>query len=113
MPTTPTSCCAPPCTYTNPSDTAIGSPVVSSSQDSYLDILTSLKHHPFLTLFGVPDLARWVHVHADGKALDGKAQLEDVAKLANELQPTGNSLATANVHTKVQYVYPCRSCSTS
>ena len=38
---------------------------------------------------------------AEGKAVDGKAQLEDVAKLANELQPTGSSLATANVQTKV------------
>ena len=38
---------------------------------------------------------------AEGKAVDGKAQLEDVAKLANELQPTGSSLATTNVQTKV------------
>ena len=38
---------------------------------------------------------------ADEKAVNGKAQLEDVAKLANELQPTGSSLATANVQTKV------------
>ena len=35
------------------------------------------------------------------KAAEGKAQLEDVAKLANELQPTGSTLSTMQVHTKV------------
>ena len=38
---------------------------------------------------------------AEGKAAEGKAQLEDVAKLANELQPTGSTLSTMQVHTKV------------
>ena len=39
---------------------------------------------------------------AGDKAAEGKAQLEDVAKLANELQPTGSTLSTMQVHTKVQ-----------
>lgn len=39
---------------------------------------------------------------AGEKAAEGKAQLEDVAKLANELQPTGSTLSTMQVHTKVQ-----------
>ena len=38
---------------------------------------------------------------AEDKAAEGKAQLEDVAKLANELQPTGSTLSTMQVHTKV------------
>lgn len=38
---------------------------------------------------------------AKDKAAEGKAQLEDVAKLANELQPTGSTLSTMQVHTKV------------
>ena len=41
---------------------------------------------------------------AEEKAVDRKAHLEDVAKLANELQPTGSSLATANVQTKVYLI---------
>lgn len=39
---------------------------------------------------------------AGDKAAEGKAHLEDVAKLANELQPTGSTLSTMQVHTKVQ-----------
>lgn len=39
---------------------------------------------------------------AEEKAAQGKAQLEGVAKLANELQPTGSTLSTMQVHTKVQ-----------
>jgi len=38
---------------------------------------------------------------ANDKAAEGKAQLEGVAKLANELQPTGSTLSTMQVHTKV------------
>ncbi|KAL3134959.1 Pharynx and intestine in excess protein 1 [Trebouxia sp. C0010 RCD-2024] len=41
---------------------------------------------------------------AGDKAVDGKAQLEDVAKLANELQPTGSTLSTMQVHTKVPFL---------
>ena len=39
---------------------------------------------------------------ASEKAAEGKAQLEGVAKLANELQPTGSTLSTMQVHTKVK-----------
>lgn len=35
------------------------------------------------------------------RAAEGKAHLEGVAKLANELQPTGSTLSTMQVHTKV------------
>ena len=41
---------------------------------------------------------------ASEKAAEGKAQLEGVAKLANELQPTGSTLSTMQVHTKVSAV---------
>ena len=39
---------------------------------------------------------------ASEKAAEGNAQLEDVAKLAHELQPTGSTLSTMQVHTKVR-----------
>ena len=39
---------------------------------------------------------------ADEKAAEGKAQLEGVAKLAHELQPTGSTLSTQQVRTKVR-----------
>lgn len=42
---------------------------------------------------------------ASEKAAEGKAQLEGVAKLANELQPTGSTLSTMQVHTKVSHCY--------
>lgn len=35
------------------------------------------------------------------RAAEGKAPLEGVAQLANELQPTGSTLSTMQVHTKV------------
>ena len=35
------------------------------------------------------------------RAAEGKAHLEGVAKLANELQPTGSTLSTMQVHKKV------------
>ena len=38
---------------------------------------------------------------ASERAAEGKAHLEGVAKLANELQPTGSTLSTMQVHTKV------------
>ncbi len=44
------------------------------------------------------------------RAAEGKAHLEGVAKLANELQPTGSTLSTMQVHTKVS---ACRSTRTS
>ncbi|KAL0045751.1 hypothetical protein WJX82_003498 [Trebouxia sp. C0006] len=38
------------------------------------------------------------------RAAEGKAHLEGVAKLANELQPTGSTLSTMQVHTKVPFL---------
>ncbi|KAL0041297.1 hypothetical protein WJX77_011458 [Trebouxia sp. C0004] len=38
------------------------------------------------------------------RAAEGKAHLEGVAKLANQLQPTGSTLSTMQVHTKVPFL---------
>lgn len=48
------------------------------------------------------DKGRLKQKKAEEKAAQGKAQLEGVAKMANELQPTGSTLSTMQVHTKVQ-----------
>ena len=47
-------------------------------------------------------------IDAGQRAAEGKAQLEDVAKLANELQPTGSTLSTMQVHTKVLLDATCK-----
>ena len=44
------------------------------------------------------------------RAAEGKAHLEGVAKLANELQPTGSTLSTMQVHTKVGAALPHAHC---
>ena len=38
---------------------------------------------------------------ADQKAKDERARIQDVADLASSVQPTGDTLATANVHAEV------------
>lgn len=50
---------------------------------------------------GLPSKGSRRQKDVSDKAAEGKAQLEGVAKLANELQPTGSTLSTMQVHTKV------------
>lgn len=63
-------------------------------------------HQAAAALAASADKASSKQKQAEEKAAQGKAQLEGVAKLANELQPTGSTLSTMQVHTKVQHIHP-------